>query len=244
MPLQNHFRPPLDSIRRWESFHSAWAVQIMRRLNRTRLMRGYTAEVQAHVGPNIQVDVGAFESLDRHMPLSSPNGGGVATLAQSVWTAPTADQSMPAIFPAAFEVQVFSEEKGAIVAAIELISPANKDRPETRGAFVAKCAAYLHNGVGLVIADIVTSKSFNLHNELVEFLGAGKEFYMPSSLAAYAVAYRPVHAEQHDHFELWKRALAVGQVLPDLPLPLGSREYVQLELELTYNEACLDCQIG
>jgi hypothetical protein len=36
------------------------------------------------------------------------------------------------------------------------VSPANKDRDETRRAFIAKCAAYLQRGIGLIVVDIRT----------------------------------------------------------------------------------------
>ena len=38
-----------------------------------------------------------------------------------------------------------------LVAAIELVSPGNKDRPEARLAFAAKCVSYLTRGVGLIV---------------------------------------------------------------------------------------------
>jgi len=44
------------------------------------------------------------------------------------------------------------------VAAIELVSPGNKDRPETCRLFAAKCVAYLTRGIGLVVIDIVTER--------------------------------------------------------------------------------------
>ena len=58
-------------------------------------------------------------------------------------------------------------------AAIELVSPGNKDRPEARRAFAAKCAGYLTAGVGLVVVDIVTDRLANLHNELIELMRQG-----------------------------------------------------------------------
>src|SRR5205085_725706 len=64
---------------------------------------------------------------------------------------------MPAVFPDDIEVQVFATTAGAtLVAAIELVSPGNKDREEARRAFAAKCAGYLTRGVGLVVVDVVT----------------------------------------------------------------------------------------
>jgi len=57
------------------------------------------------------------------------------------------------------------------VAAIELVSPGNKDRPEKRNAFVSKCAALLQKGVAVCIVDVVTTRQFNLYAELLQFLG-------------------------------------------------------------------------
>ena len=59
-----------------------------------------------------------------------------------------------------------------LVGAIELVSPRNKDRPEARQAFVAKCAAYLQEQVGLLIVEVVTVRKQNLHRELLQLLGA------------------------------------------------------------------------
>ena len=43
-----------------------------------------------------------------------------------------------------YEVRVYDVERGRrLVAAVEIVSPANKDRPESRAQFVAKCAALL-----------------------------------------------------------------------------------------------------
>ena len=75
---------------------------------------------------------------------------------------------MPGVFPDDFEVRVFSSRGGnRLVAAIELISPGNKDRAEERRAFAAKCAAYLQQGVSLVIVDVITERRANLHNDII-----------------------------------------------------------------------------
>ncbi len=41
MPLCDHFQLPLGALRTWESFHSGWANEIMRQLNKT-LPPGYS----------------------------------------------------------------------------------------------------------------------------------------------------------------------------------------------------------
>lgn len=71
-----------------------------------------------------------------------------------------------------YEVRIFDlERERTLVAAIELVSPANKDRPESRQGFVAKCAALLRKGVAVSLVDLVTVRRFNLYAQLMEFVG-------------------------------------------------------------------------
>ena len=72
-----------------------------------------------------------------------------------------------------YEVRVYDTRRGRRPRrrAIEIVSPANKDRPEHRRAFVAKCAALLRNGVCVAIVDLVTTRTANLYGELMEFIG-------------------------------------------------------------------------
>jgi hypothetical protein len=63
-----------------------------------------------------------------------------------------------------YEVQIYdATESQRLVAAIELISPANKDRPAARQQFVSKCAALLRQDVCVVLVDVIGSKDFNLY---------------------------------------------------------------------------------
>src|SRR5207302_3301715 len=133
-----------------------------------------------------------------------------------VWTPPAPPMVMPAIFPDSLEVQVINMEGGPnLVASVELVSPGNKDRPEFRRAFAAKCASYLHQGVGLIVVDIVTSRLANLHNELVGLMEVGGSFQMPAE-PLYAVAYHPVRRTDAEQIEAWPVVLQLGQVLPTL----------------------------
>src|SRR5258707_15351745 len=113
------------------------------------------------------------------------------------------------------EVQVFTTVTGAaLVAAIELVRPGNKDRAQARQAFTAKCLAYLTRGIGLIVVDIVTNRLANLHNELMQMLGRGEPFLLSPSVSTYAVAYRPSRQPSGDQIELWPRSLPLGQPLP------------------------------
>jgi hypothetical protein len=239
MPLLDHFHPPLAPTRHWESFHGLWTAAMVRRLNRGVLPQGYFAEAQVHVGGRVEVDVATYEHVVR-APVDA-NGGGVAV---ETWAPPATALIMPAIFPDEIEVQVFSTATGAtLVAAVELISPGNKDRPEARRAFAAKCASYLQQGIGLVIVDIVTERQANLHDELVRLLEQSEVFLFPGDAPLYAVAYRPARRPAGDQIDLWPVPLAVGEVLPVLPLALRGAAAVALDLEGTYAEARQDSRL-
>ena len=54
MPLRDHFRPPLDDIRRWEGFHATWPVKIVELL-RHKLPRRYHAEPRVHSGSSAEI---------------------------------------------------------------------------------------------------------------------------------------------------------------------------------------------
>jgi hypothetical protein len=61
MPLLDHFHPPLFGARRWESIYAFWATAVAARLNLNVLPPGHFAEVEAHVGCRIEVDVRTFD---------------------------------------------------------------------------------------------------------------------------------------------------------------------------------------
>ena len=125
---------------------------------------------------------------------------------------------MPAVFPDDIEIQILEAQDARLVAVVELVSPRNKDRPESRRAFAAKCSAYLQRGIGLAVADIVTNYHHNLHNEMVQVMGLDGEFHLPEEARLYAVAYRPIRRQQQNQIDVWPAELQVGGSLPVLPL--------------------------
>ena len=128
-----------------------------------------------------------------------------------------------------------------MVAVIELASPGNKDRPESRQAFVVKCAAYLQQQVSVVLVDVVTDRLANLHAELMQLLHQTMETTEPPLCA---VAYRTGKAKDDWRMDLWYEPLTLGAGLPTLPLWLASDLAVPLELDLTYEETCQVLRLG
>jgi hypothetical protein len=215
-----------------------WAGCIASLLNSKLLPNEYFADVQVHVGSRVEVDIGTFEEETAPSVTNGGTATAVAAMPARVYAPPAVSFEMPAIFPDSLEVLIFSGEAGpTLVAAVELVSPGNKDREEYRQGFAAKCASYLQEGVGLIIADIVTNRQANLHNELVELLGASRDYLLPSELL-YATAYRPVRRPNVEKIQVWTAELRVTHPLPELPLALDKNMCVPLDLEAPYNEAC------
>jgi hypothetical protein len=237
MPLRDHFHPPLQLQYPWDSFHSSWATRLADALNDEWLPPDFLAVEHTHAGTPMEIDVATLEGSATRSE-ASPNGNATATLPR-IWTPPAPARTMPAVFPASFEVRVFSTISGlTLVGAIELISPSNKDRAEERRAFAAKCASYLYQGVSLVILDIVTNRRANLHNETMRLMDAPAEMDLPPEAALYGVAYRPVRRQEQTEIDLWTATYAVGASLPILPLRLTGDLFVPVDFEATYQEAC------
>lgn len=228
MPLLDHFHPPLLGTRHWEAFHARWAAAIADALNDV-LPDDYFAEPQVHAGRRIEVDVATFDN-------TPAGGGGVATVPRVQPTLAPADMVLPAVFPPSFGVRVIETSSGpTLVAAVELVSPRNKDRDDSRRAFAAKCATYLQAGCGLIVVDVVTNRHGRPLADLVAVLDPTRE--VPDAGPLSAVSYRPLRVGEAEQIELRIRSLTVGASLPELPLALNAGLVVPVDLEATYQDA-------
>lgn len=236
MPLLDHFHPPLYPRHHWESFHSNWATRIADALT-VLLPADFQVEEHTHTAATLEIDIATYQEAAAQA--GSPRNGPAGTQTLPAWAPPAAALTMPAVFPETFEVRIFSTVSGLLlVGAIELVSPGNKDRPEERRAFAAKCASYLHEGVSLIIMDVVTNRRSNLHNETMQLMAADIRYQMADTDSLYAVAYRPVRRNDRDEIDIWPATFAVGNLLPTLPLRLTGDLFVPVDFETTYQEAC------
>lgn len=236
MPLRDHFRPPLDDLRHWEGFHGQWPGEIVRTLL-DKLPDRYFAEPRVHSGSSAEIDVATFHEHDQS---GRGNGrsvnGGVAT---AIWAPPRPTLRIITDLPAPeeYEVRVFDAKRNCrLVAAVEIVSPANKDRPEHRRAFVAKCAGLLQNQVSVIMIDLVTTRTFNLYQDLLDLIGQADPSVPADRL--YAAACRGTRQGEDWLLETWSQSLPVGQPLPTMPLWLADDLAIPLELEKSYEETC------
>ena len=244
MPLRDHFRPPLDDVTSWEGFHGGWPMVIVQQL-RKQLPAGYVAEPRARSDSYVEINVAASEKDKPPSHLATSEGSGGVTTA--VWSPPQPSVAVETTLPDdyEYEVRIYDDKRRQhLVAAIEIVSPANKDRLEHRNIFVAKCATLLRKGVAVSLVDLVTIRHFNLYAELLALIGHSDPTLGAEPPNIYAASCRWVEKGKRTLLQAWSHVLAVGQPLPTLPLWLTEDLAIPLDLEASYEQACHDLWIA
>lgn len=238
MPLRDHFRSPVNDRHTWDELHGGWPMMIVQQLFPI-LPAGYIAAPGVHLGKTFEIDVSAYEAdqPSETRRVKDIGEGGVATAAPPQ---PTLTLETSLAEQDEFEVRVYDVERGRqLVAAIEIVSPSNKDRPENRRAFVAKLAALLQKDVCVSVVDLVTIRQFNLYADLLDFIGGADPQLGPTPPYLYAVTIRS-RRQPHKRslLDAWFYPMTVDQPLPTLPLWLSAEFHVSLPLEPSYEETC------
>src|SRR5437588_5836059 len=101
MPLLDHFHPPVSARRSWEGFFGLWAAALVEKLNRDILADEFFADMQVHIGSQLEVDIATLEE-------SSGGKRGTAVATAPAWAPPATDLVLPIVFPDDIEVQVFA----------------------------------------------------------------------------------------------------------------------------------------
>ena len=241
MPLRDHFHSPVDDKHRWDSLHGQWPAMIVLELQ-SQLSEEFVALPTVHLGGSVEIDIGTFEDVGPGVGCHSDwhsNGDGNTTTAAWTRTKPTLRVETDRPEADEYEVRIYdSKRQSKLVAAIEIVSPSNKDRPETRRAFVDKCAALLRQDVSVAIIDVVTAHDFNLYADLLGRLGTADPTVADPPSNIYAMACRGYTPRKRWVFEVWHHPLVLGQPLPTLPLWLRDDVVVSLDLETTYEQTC------
>ncbi len=229
--LLDHFHAPLADQRDWHGFHHAWATYISASLNRQLPERWFA---QPHVEFGVEIDVATLEE-------SAALVGTSASPPETSWL-----PSKPALTLACqvsstlWKCRFTAHREDGFSRRIELISPANKDRPAARDAFVAKCESLIGAGIGLLLVDIVTDRHANLHELLLERLGHSD----PSRRGhLYSSAFHPVQRDEQASVDIWHEELELGKTLPQMPLFLRSGPCIPVDLNETYQRTCAEQRI-
>ncbi len=224
----------------WDGMHLFWLTHLFHGI-KPRL----PDEFRAYVGsiPTLSV-TGLTERPDvavRHwLPEPPPEVTGVpADGGNGMLDEPDVETATLTLDP---QKALYVTYRGRLVAAVELISPRNKDRPSSRGHYLARCLGYLHEGVHLFLVDVHRRPlNFSFADALAEEL----HIEQPATPPPLAVTYRVGEpaAEGGRRLAIWRRPLQAGRPLPTMPLPLTVQAVVPVNLEETYMSAAADAYL-
>jgi Protein of unknown function (DUF4058) len=239
MPLRDHFHPPVSKRSSWEGFHGLWPGMIVQQLA-PQLPDAFVAEPRVHLGSYYEIDVCTFGQDEEGEPVFGSTREPAVGIATAPQAPPAPTLTLDAEFPEeyAYEVLIFDlERERRLVAAVEIVSPANKDRPGSRQLFVAKCFNLLRQDVCVSIIDIITIRQFNLYSELLTLLKRSDPAFSPPP-PTYAVTCRKRGVAGRTKLDTWSCPLAIGQPLPSLPIWLSETQTVSIDLEASYEGTC------
>lgn len=138
---------------------------------------------------------------------------------------------------------IFIERRGFLIAALELISPRNKDRPEARETYAARLVGYLLQGVHLIVVDVLPRPlSFSFADRIAEELQMSQPHLPPPFAVSYRVG-EPA-GTGGSLLAVWRRPLTIGADLPTVVLPLTTSMSVRVDLEQTYRRAAEDAYLS
>jgi hypothetical protein len=229
-----------DQLTGWDGVHHFWITHLFHWI-KPRL----PAEYRAYVGtvPALSV-TGAFERPDvavRHWlpepPPETPTAP--ASALDAGLEQPLVETATPTLEP---QTALYVAYGGRLVAALELISPRNKDRPAARTSYLYRYLSYLQEGAHLLLVDVHRRPlTFSFADALDQEL----RIALPALPAPLAAAYRVGEsAPQGGRFvAIWRHALTVAQPLPTMPLPLTVQTAIPIDLEDTYQRATADAYI-
>lgn len=221
----------------WDGVHQIWMVELLYSL-RQHLPTGY----RAYIGTTPTFAIGAPDDGRpdvgvRSWPTDEPRpqgSGGDAGLE------PDEEVAVATINP---NTALMVEQGGRLVAAIELVSPRNKDRHSAQAAYTAAYAGYLLRGVHLLLVDVHRKPlAFSFADRVAAELGVAQ----PPLPTPFAVGYRvggPVPTGGR-FVGVWRRPLAVGEGLPSMTLALSADESVTVDLDGTYRRASEAAYLG
>jgi hypothetical protein len=221
----------------WDGVRLVWMVELLYWI-KPRLPAGYraylgTTPAFAIGGPvEERPDVGVRD-WPREGGTLPPSDGGTAAGAGGRDEEPDVETVVATL---AGDTILLVERHGRMVAAIELVSPRNKDRASACAAYAATYAGYLLRGINLFLVDV--------HKRPLAFSFADRIagelcLEQPSFPAPCAVAYRVGEPAPNGgrFLALWRRPLAIGSSLPVMRLPLSLQVSVAVDLEATYRRA-------
>ncbi|HET6884451.1 MAG TPA: DUF4058 family protein [Pirellulales bacterium] len=240
MPIHDWSRVE-DGI--FHAFHMGWNWQLQEALNAGRLPRDYYGLVEQQTLEGDEEPTRRIADLltlnagpsSEDLPPLPPAEGGLA-LAEAPPKVSHRATLEPDYRLLRRTLAIRHVSGRRLVAVIEMVSPANKDRLQQVEQFVSKVAAFLDAGIHVLLIDSIppgTCDPHGMHGAIGRWIDAGGGAYQwPATKALTLASYRAAEVP-----EAFVEHLSVGQPLPDMPLFFSPGRYVNVPLEATYMAA-------
>jgi hypothetical protein len=220
----------------FHDFHNVWTAAIRNTLNEGLLPEGYYVLSEQHAGGLIPEFLTLHASPEPEQPAwLRPDTGGIALA-----DAPPRVQRKLIMEPAALarrrSLAIRHVGGHRLIALIEIVSPANKDRTRHVAELVDKAISALERGIHLLLVDLFPPGRHDpagIHGGIVEGLDQYAEPYVLPTGATLTLASYVAGPE----VEVYLEHLAVGATLAEMPLFLRPDRYVNVPLEPTYQAA-------
>jgi hypothetical protein len=219
--------------RGWDSVHPFWLAYLVEWIQ-PRLPEGYKAFLGGVPALTVASGNGKPDVSVRQWEPAPP---AVAPGTDTDGTEPDLEVSVTVRLDPQQAVHV--DFHGQLIAAIEIVSPRNKDRADAKETYTNRYLGYLRLGVHLMLVDVLPRpKGFSFSDAITAALGLDLPPLPPPFAAAYRVGeVVPVGEDMGSLVGLWRRPLKVGQPFPLLPLPLSVHRAIKIDLEETYHRA-------
>jgi hypothetical protein len=218
----------------FHDFHNAWVIELRNALNGGLLPRDYYALTEQHAGRYIAdlltLYAGGAAEAPPLPPLPPPEGAIAVAEAP-----PKVRRTLTGTAVRRRRSLAIRHVSGhRLIALVEIVSPANKDRTEHVTEFADKVIAALERGVHVLLLDLFPPTRRDprgIHGAVWDYFD-DEPYEVPEdeplTLTSYAASSPPVAYVEHR---------AVGGALPEMPLFLRGERYIHVPLELTYEAA-------
>lgn len=211
----------------FHAFHQDWIVSICRALNAGVLPADYFAMPEQSFRRAIP-DVVAL-CLDDDSEVSSAPGSSSSAVAPPRTRMTSSAKATPYIRKT--DHITVRHSQGRVVAVAEIVSPGNKASRSELQAFVQKSCNLIQQGIHLLVVDLFPPSKRDpqgIHKAIWDEIEE-EQFELPPDKPLTLVSYSAGLTNQ-----AYLEPIAIGEMLPDMPLFLEPEFHVPVPLEATY----------
>jgi Protein of unknown function (DUF4058) len=219
----------------FHAFHQRWITYLSDALNMGVLPADYFALPEQRIGgpiPDI-LTLHLQSPSSKAAPSGATHGIAVANFPPRTRLVRRSESDVSAYARKADRITVRHED-GRVVAVVEILSPGNKGSTNQLRAFVEKTSALIEAGIHVLVIDLFPPSKRDpqgIHKAIWDKIEE-EDFDLPADKPLIVAAYNAGESRV-----AYVEPVAVGDVLPDMPIFLEQDFYVPAPLEDSYQTA-------